>query len=80
MGVTPAPPKGEAENSSFFRLFLFSFASKTQTYSAENQIKDASPWQAASLFIYLNEHNRRHTGEKRNTHFILGGWHSSSAV
>lgn len=58
----------------------FFFASKIKTYSAEKLIKDASPWQTASLIIYLNEHNHRHTGEKEVQTLDTGGWHSGSAV
>lgn len=63
-----------------FFLLLFSFASEIKTCSAENQIKDASPWQIATLIIYLNEHNHRRTGEKETQTLDTGGWQSGSAV
>lgn len=63
-----------------FFLLLFSFASEIKTRSAENQIKDASPWQIATLIIYLNEHNHRRTGEKETQTLDTGGWQSGSAV
>lgn len=86
LGVTPAPPKGEAGKQQLLLLpFLRFFASKTQIYSVENQIKDALPWQAACLFIYLSEHNHRHTGERqKHTLDVLGvgglGWWRCSVI
>lgn len=82
MGVTPAPPKGEAGKQQLLLLpFLRFFASKTQIYSVENQIKDALPWQAACLFIYLSEHNHRHTGERqKHTLDVLGVGGGSGAA
>lgn len=74
IGVTPAPPKGTRENNSFWRFLLscfFFFLCEIQTYSSENQIKNASPWHSVTLFIYLNEHKHRHTGAWRNTYFML---------
>lgn len=81
INVTPAPPKGKAKNNKCcFSLLLFSFASEIKTCSAENQIKDASPWQIATLIIYLSEHNHRRTGEKETQTLDTGGWQSGSAV
>lgn len=72
--------KRKSRKQHVFALLLFFFACKIKTYSAENQIKDASPCQTASLIIYLNEHNRKHTGEEETQTLDTGGWHGGSAV
>lgn len=71
IGVTTAPPIGKAEDGKLW-LFLplpqpsvFSLPSQIKTCSAENQIKDASPWQIARLIIYLGKHERKDARERK---------------
>lgn len=79
IGVTPAPPKGTRENNSFWRSLLswfffclfFSFLCKIQTYSSENQIKNARLGTLSRyLFISMNTSTGTQHGE---THTLCWG-------
>lgn len=69
IGVTTAPPKGKAEHSKRWvrptKPSVFSLPFQIKTCSAENQIKDASPWQIAPLIIYLGEHKHKDAWERK---------------
>lgn len=71
IGVTTAPPIGTSAHGKLWLFFsppqlsVFSLPSQIKTCSAENQIKDASPWQIARLIIYLGKHKRKDARERK---------------